>query len=204
MYASLQRLVKVRRNRITRWPSSEDLIINTKQLTSTAQKAHMVLLQVHNMQTHYSRVQVKHLSIPVNQTSISFDNVLTGALPDMVIIGLVSDADHAGGYQRNPFNLQNFGVNCIDLKRNGMPVPRNGYTPNFTNGQYKTDYMTFLEQLDCDSCDKCISLIPSEWATGYTLYAFTITDGPIRPGTYSSRSKSATESVRLEVSVAAA
>ena len=75
-----------------------DLIIHTKQLTSTAQKAHMELLQVHNMRTHYSRVQVKHLSIPANQTSISFDNGFTGAVLDLVIVGLVSDADHAGGY----------------------------------------------------------------------------------------------------------
>ena len=41
--------------------------------------------------------------------------------------------------------------------------------------------MTFREQLDCDSGDKCISLTPSEWATGYTLYASKITDGPIGP-----------------------
>ena len=76
------------------------------------------------------------MSIPANQTSISFDNVFTGALPDLVIVGLLSDVDHAGGYQRNPFNFKNFGVNRIKLKRNGMPVPRNGYTPNFTNKQY--------------------------------------------------------------------
>ena len=64
--------------------------------------------------------------------------------------------------------------------------------------------MTFLEQLDCDSGDKCISLTPSEWATKYTLYAFKITDGPIGPCTYGRRSKSATGSVRLEVSFASA
>ena len=144
------------------------------------------------------------MSIPANQTSISFDIVFTGALPDLVIASLVSDADHAGGYQRNPFNFQNFGVNRIDLKRNGMPVPRNGYTPNFTNGQDNINYMSFLEQLDCEYGDQCISLTPSEWATGYTLYAFKITDGLIGPGTYGPRSKSATGSVRLEESFAAA
>ena len=82
-----------------------DLIIHTTQLTSTAKKVHIDLLQVHNMRRHYSRVQVKHLSIPADQTSISFDNAFTGALPDIVIVGLVSDADHAGGSQRNPFNF---------------------------------------------------------------------------------------------------
>ena len=37
------------------------------------------------MKLPYSRVQVKHLSIPQNQTSYAFDNVFTGALPDLVV-----------------------------------------------------------------------------------------------------------------------
>ena len=172
-----------------------DLIINTKQLTSTGQKAHKEILRVYNMRAHYSRVRVKHLSIPVNQTSISFDNVLTGALPNMVIVCLVDDAEHAGGYQKNPYNFQNFGVNRIDLKRNSMLVPR--------NGQYKK-YMTVLEQLNCDSGDKCISLTPSDWATGYTLYAVKINDAQIGLGIYGPRSKSATGSMRIKVSFAVA
>ena len=52
----------------------------------------------------------------------------------------------------------------------------------FANGQYTTDYMTFFEQLDCDSNDICIILTQSTWTTEYTLYAFKITDGPIRFG----------------------
>ena len=79
---------------------------------------------------------MKHLSIPAKQTSINFDNVFTGALQNLVIVGLVSDADLAGGYQRNPFNFQNFGVNRIELKRNITSRPSEGYTPNFANGQY--------------------------------------------------------------------
>ena len=62
---------------------------------------------------------MKHLSILANQTSINFDNVLTGALPDLVVVGLVSDADLAGGYHRNPFYFRNFGVNRIEFMRNG-------------------------------------------------------------------------------------
>ena len=79
---------------------------------------------------------MKHLSIPAYQTSINFDNVLTGALPDLVVINLVSDADLAGGYQINLFNYQKFGVNHIELKRNGMLRPTEGYTTNFANDQY--------------------------------------------------------------------
>ena len=75
------------------------LIIHTKQLISTVNTADMQLLQVQNMRLHYSRVQIKHLSILTNYTSINFDNVFTGALPDLVIVCLVNDDDLAGGYQ---------------------------------------------------------------------------------------------------------
>ena len=140
---------------------------------------------------------MKHLSIPANQTSINFDNIFTGALPDLVVVGYASDGDLAGGYQKNPFNYQNFGVNCFELKRNGTPRPTEGYTPNFANGQYIMAYSTFLQELECDTGNKSVSLTPFEWANGYTLYAFKITDGPIGPGTYGPRSKSATGSARL-------
>ena len=64
---------------------------------------------------------MRHLSIPANQTSINFDNIFTGALPDLVVVGLVSDGDLAGGYQKNPFNYQHFGVNRIELSAMARP-----------------------------------------------------------------------------------
>lgn len=39
-----------------------------------------------------------HLFIPAYQTFINSDNVLTNALTDLVIVGLVSDADFPGNY----------------------------------------------------------------------------------------------------------
>ena len=164
----------------------------------------MDLLLLQNMVHPLSRVQMKHLSIPANQTSINFDNDFTGALPDLVVVGMVSDADLAGGYQRNPFNFRNFGVNRIELKRNGTSRPSAGYTPNFATGQYIKANSTFLQVLECDTGDKSVSLILFEWTNGYTLYAFKITDGSIGPETYGPRSKSATGSARLEVSFTAA
>ena len=164
----------------------------------------MDLLLTQNMLHRLSRVQMKHLPIPPNQTSINFDNIFTGALPDLVVVGLVSEGDLAGGYQRNLFNYQNFGVNRIELKRNGTPRPTEAYTPNFANGQYIKAYSTFPQELECDTGDESESLTLTEWANGYTLYAFKSNDGPIGPGTYGPRSKSATESARLEISFAAA
>ena len=58
---------------------SANLIIRTKTLTSTDHKALMDLLLTQNMVHHLTCVQMKHLSIPANQTSINFENGFTGA-----------------------------------------------------------------------------------------------------------------------------
>ena len=49
-----------------------------------------------------------------------------------------------------------------------------------------------------------MSLTLFEWANGSSLYVFKISDGPIGPGSYGPRTKSATGSARLEVSFTAA
>ena len=142
-----------------------------------------------------------NLSIHANRTSINFDNDCFCALAE---VGRVSDADHESGYLKNPFNFQNFGFYRIDLIHNGIPVPRQHYTTNFANGQYTKDYYTMVEQFECDYGDECFSLSLFQWANGYTIYAFKITNGLIGADTNVLRSKSPTVSVRLEVAFAAA
>ena len=92
---------------------------------------------------------MKQLSISVNQASINFDNVFTSALPDLVIVGLVTDADLTCGYQRYLFNFKNFGVNRSEQKHNGTPRPSLSFTLNFKNRLYIKDYMTVLQELVC-------------------------------------------------------
>ena len=105
---------------------SLNLIIRIKTLNRTTYDALMQQLVHKNMRYYYLRVRIKHLVIPANQTSIKFDNGFTGALPDLIIVNLVSDSDFANGNQINQFNFQNFGLYHIEIKRNGTPIPRGG------------------------------------------------------------------------------
>ena len=128
-----------------------------------------------------------------------FGNVFTGSLPDLVIVVLVSEANFTGGYQRNPFNFQTFNLCDIRMKRNSQEVPRSGYTPNYVNGIYMQEYITFQEQLGYDIGDKCVALTPDEWANGYTIYAFKVTDNPIGCGSEGLRSSAIAGNISLEL-----
>src|SRR5208283_4933772 len=160
--------------------------------TDVAELAHRQLMLARNMRIPYTLVQTKQVTISENQNKAEFENLYSGTLPDLVVIGLVADADISGNYHRNPFNFRNFGVTEMSLMRNGISVPRRGYKPNFANGQYIRDYITFQEQLGYDISDKCVPITPEEWANGYTFWVFKITDGPIGSGVAAPRSKAVT------------
>lgn len=57
-----------------------------------------------------------------------------------------------------------------------MPVLREGSTSNFINNQYKNDYITFINELECETSNISISLTLAELATGFKLFEFKIID----------------------------
>ena len=87
-------------------------------------------------------------------------------------------------------NFKHFNVKRVEMKKNGTPVPRGGYTPSWENGNYIKDYMKFQGQLGFDIEDKCVQLTPPQWANGYTLFEFKLTKGPIGSGVGGQRSYS--------------
>ena len=74
---------------------------------------------------------MKHVAIPANSSIMCLDNIFTGVLPDLVVMGFVTNTAFAGSYTENPYNLKNFKIKGMDLFRNGTRVQQFGYLPNF-------------------------------------------------------------------------
>ena len=175
------------------------LYIHVKQLTEAAELAHRELVLQQNYRYPYSSVQMKHMAVNAGLQTVRFEGIFGGALPDLVVVGLVGDTEFTGSIGTNPFAFRNHGVVRMSLTRDTVQIPRQGYTPNFTTGQYIKDYMTFQEQLGFDQGDKAVQLTPAQWADGFTLYSFKVTDGPIGSGTYGPRSHAYSGSLNLEI-----
>lgn len=175
------------------------LIIHTKQLSDATELAHRALIREKNVRLPHSRVMMKHVAIPSGSSTICLDNIFTGGLPDLVVMGFVADTAFAGSYTENPYNFQNFKVKRMEMYANGNKVSQMGYRPDYAKKLYEDGYSTFQEQLGFEQGDRCVNITPDEWANGFNLYSFKITDGPIGSGTTGPRSHSETGSARLEV-----
>ena len=147
-----------------------NLIVATKYMSDATELAYRALVPEWNMRLPYTRVMMKHVAIPAGSSTICLDNIFTGGLPNLVVMGFVSDTAFAGSYTENPYNFKNFKIKRMDMFCNGMRVPRFGYQQNFTKKIYNTDYFTFQEQLGFDQGDRCVNLTQKEWADGFNLY----------------------------------
>ena len=161
--------------------------VSMKRLADAAEMAIQRKLQEKKMRLPYTKVQIKQHTIPANVTSQVFENVFNNALPDLVVIGLLNEENFGGHYNRNPFDFQAFGLNCINVYRSGTDFPRKGYSPEFGNRRIVEAYKTLTRELGYDIGDKALSVTQSELANGFTFYAFKVTEGPIGSGADSPR-----------------
>ena len=177
------------------------LVIKTVEVTPAIALAHEQTLMKANMRLPLTRVTLKHLSIPANQTTITHDNIILGALPNRIIMGLVSETDLVGGNQSNPFNFQHFSVNQLALYVNGELVPNKKFTPNYTTGEYIREYVAMFEGLNKYLKDHSFPLSIKEFGKGFTLYVFDLSPDSNAPGCHAVPRNGA---VRLDLQFATA
>lgn len=60
------------------------------------------------------------------------ENIFTVKVPDLDVMGFVSNTEFAGSYTENSYNYKNFKIKLIGYFCNEMQVPRFGYQPNYS------------------------------------------------------------------------
>ena len=73
-----------------------NLNVATKQMSDATELAHRARVRERNMRLPYTRVMMKNVAIPAGSSTMCLDNIFTGGLPDLVVMGFVSDTAFAG------------------------------------------------------------------------------------------------------------
>ena len=151
------------------------LVIHTLQVSPSLAMAHIKTLRTTNARFPMRRVTLKHLSIPIGQTSILHNNIYMGPIPERIVVCMVEDRAMTGHYQHNPFNFQHFGLNYLALSINGELHPQRPYQPNFANNHYAREYLSLFEGTGTLFTDKSVGITREDYSQGYALYVFDLT-----------------------------
>ena len=137
------------------------------------------VLQTKNAMYPITKCDLKYLVIPSNVSSINRDNVLIGALPERVVIGLIKTTNFQGSKNSNPFAFDHHNVSSINLFIDGISLPSKQYSLNFSNGQYVRPYFDLMANLDMLETRNSNGLSLEDYAQSNTLYAFDLTPDQI-------------------------
>ena len=155
------------------------LFVRTKKVAPELVLAHKEMLQKGNMRFPLNRVTVSKYGIASGFKSVSIPMNFPAKLPKRLFMGLVSNAATSGARDKNPFNFQHFKLQDLTVTVNGVQVPMNGLTMDYTKKDYTRAYLNTLQALGIDTDNRAIDISPGDFGSGYTIYGFKIAPGPV-------------------------
>lgn len=83
--------------------------------------AHARAFQNDNATYPLQHVEVQTLTVPKGQRYLMLDNVFSGKLPNLIIVGMVDNNAYAGDMTSNPLCFKHYSLKDITFSLNGIP-----------------------------------------------------------------------------------
>jgi len=119
--------------------------------------------------------EMRLIALAAGQTSIDKLLFSGGRLPKQVIVGMALTDAVNGSYALNPFNFQHFDIKSINLKMNGMPIPQEALTPDFTKRLTMRELNHLFMNTGKYRVNAGNSIRDDQFRDGCTLFPFDLT-----------------------------
>jgi len=141
-------------------------------------KAHNFGLQTKNALYPYTRSKVITFIVPQGSSTYFKDNIFSSnLLPKVVVIGLVKGTAFSGSVKHRSLWYGNYGVNRVDLLRNGQSIPyRTGYQCDFDTDLFNDVYLRSIYQnMNSLNTNNGCGITVDHFKEGITLFVFNLT-----------------------------
>ena len=121
------------------------------------------------------RVICKTFTVPTGYLDASHEKLFSGQLPVRLIVGLVDNRAYNGDRERNPFNFQHFSLTEVGVYLDEQLHGLKHLKLNFPSGRYIAAYASLFSGTNKINRDEGNGIDRSEYARGYTLFAYDLT-----------------------------
>ena len=118
------------------------------------------------------RAFVTEYTVPSGTLNLGHNNIITGVLPEQVVIGIQKESAASGDNEKNPFNFTDHKLQECYLKVNGVKEPEEGYKLNVDSGDTANFYSDFLENCGVANEDREFGISEEDYYGGSFLIAF--------------------------------
>lgn len=125
----------------------------------------------------YLKSDVKKYSISKGHYCFSIDNVYLGSVPSRLILGMVSEQATVGSYTKNPYNFRHYFIKNLSVCVDGESVPQKALQMKFGDTDQSSSMIEaylalYGRERFTDSGGEGLSISRSDFANGFTLFAF--------------------------------
>ena len=148
------------------------LVVRKVKIKPSILQAHALAIQKQPAKYPVTTVEVTSHTLTKGAREVSIDNLCPTALPNRVVIGFVDSDAYSGALNKNPYNFQHFDITEISLAVDNNDVAYSPLELDFKNNKYTRAYYSLFIGLDRGGLDIGNSISLTEYANGYTLFAF--------------------------------
>jgi hypothetical protein len=151
-------------------------IIPNPQILTAVEK----MLQDRPAEYEFTCSDIRSFSVPAGVYKWEIDTLYPSSeIPDELIVGFVDSEAFQGSTDRNAFNFDHFNLSYISFNIENLPVNAQVYEPNYSELQFTSEYLALFSDSDVNGDirrDRGV-VSWSDFAGGYALYRFKITNG---------------------------
>jgi hypothetical protein len=156
---------------------SARLSLKKIQVIPSILTAHLKLLQAGNMACYpMRRVEVKSFALPKGTVQNVNETLLSGRLPDRIIIAFVKSEQFHGTLQSNPFEFTDFKLSNISITVNGDSNFHKSIDLDADSGFVIEPYYNMFSELSLDPCDEGPSVTLEAYKHGKMFFVFNLND----------------------------
>ena len=151
------------------------LIVQKHTLLPSIQVAHLRSLEAGNPVVYANKeIVMKSYALPVGTLQNTNENLISGHLPDRIVLALVNSTNLHGTYATNPFAFEHFNLSHISLNVNGDQITTQGTEVDLTGPRVALSYLSIFDGLGVSNCDQGVDLKISEYTQGKILHVFNL------------------------------
>ena len=118
------------------------------------------------------RIKLYTYSNAVGKSDLSEPVIFQGKLPKRVVIAIVKANAFNGHLSNNPFYFGHNKISSIALRVDGVSYPMEEIKMDFTQDAFYLGYLLLLEGTDSCFVNNGVTITPSEFKNGHSLFVF--------------------------------
>lgn len=117
-------------------------------------------------------IQMKNYNLPTGTISHYNETIISGYLPDRLVLCLVDAKNVHGSYSSNPLIFQDHGLSNISITCNSEVITPFNMDLDFADNRYIRAYSALFEGLGIADCDSGVELTLEEFRKSKVFFVF--------------------------------